>query len=348
MLGALFVRYNKIYVGGFELLTICLVVGCFVFGRKGFWLLFPCLAIYIATFPEALRSRIYYGVFVTLGAWLMLCLILIVAKEQMVAYRRSQKSFEEDLNLARQLQSSMSYFNYDLGQVKISSDIQQSRQVGGDFFYFRPFKEEYLSFCLGDVMGKGVSASLIMAMVMSFLYERGRLTTSPVEVLNRLNRRLIHWLGHMTHFVSLWYGVFHEPTGVLKYGVAGHSHALCYRLQTQTCEQLLGPGMPLGIIEKPQLEEQSVVLAPGDKVVLVTDGITEARNKEKEEFSLERLEEVLVAEGQLNADSLKKRILEHVQEFLQGEPITDDMAILVFEYLEPGSVSNRSFAHSKS
>src|SRR5207253_1399684 len=133
-------------------------------------------------------------------------------------------------------------------------------------------------FCLGDIMGKGISASLVMAMVLGFFYEWGKQSFSPSFILGKLNERLISvWGEDAPSFATLFYSIYDEESGELRFSCGGHHGALWLK-QDGTVELLKNDGIPLGVFEAYEWEESVVTLSAGDRVVVFTDGVSEARN----------------------------------------------------------------------
>jgi hypothetical protein len=262
-----------------------------------------------------------------LGAFISITL------DKWAALSTIQRRTEEDLELAKALQSSLINQSYALGRVAIEGSIHQCSAVGGDFFYFRPFEKKMVTFCLGDVMGKGISASLLMSMVMSFVYEWGKRSFDPAEVCGRLNRRLSRlWDGKKGWFLTIFYAIFDEETGKLSFCSAGQQGGFLLRPGAAP-EQLNVCDPPVGVLDSFEFERHEISLCPGDRVVLFSDGVSEARSPSGELYGVERVARVL--EG-CRADTSGRELVNRLEQDVlafTGGIYTDDTAILHFQYL---------------
>nr|MCR5661555.1 serine/threonine-protein phosphatase [bacterium] len=222
---------------------------------------------------------------------------------------------------------------YDFGRLHIEGMIHQCNDVGGDYYYFRPFQEKYVVFCLGDVMGKGISAAMVMAVVMGFFFEWGKKSPSPSVILEKLNKRLLRlWSEDSARFTTLFYAVFDEESSLLTYSSGGHGPALILR-KNGTVEKISGEGLPIGILEGETWDENQVTLEKGDRVFVFTDGLTEARAQDGELFSLDRVIEILKQSQNHSCGQSIKKLRDAAVSFSGGE-FSDDMAILAVEVVK--------------
>lgn len=261
--------------------------------------------------------------------WALLAGFSLVTLDGYGALRKLQARQKDDVELARRLQLALMQNRFELGSVTLLGRVQQSLAVGGDFYYFRPFGQKYVVFCLGDVMGKGISASLLMALVMGFMFEWGKKSPSPAFVLRKLNQRLMQWNPQQASFVTLFYAVYDEEAQKLSYANAGHPAGLLLRADGQL-EELGGTGMPLGVLEENQWNERELNLGSGDRLLLYSDGILEARSPEGEDFGNARLERTWHQLGKLPLEEALTLLEERVKGFCQGK-LGDDLALLVME-----------------
>lgn len=251
-----------------------------------------------------------------------------VHEQQLAAIRR-------ELEFARDIQRSILPRSFSYPGVAIYADIRTAREVGGDFYDFNTCHaggDERLCAIIGDVMGKGMPAALVMVMTLTVLRETSRLTGSPAEILARSNgiiyeRTLAMQTSNAVTAACISLDV---PGKRLYYAKAGHDEILVWSARTRTVRTLDCRGYFLGAFEEGVYEELEVPLEAGDKIILYTDGITEARNREREFFGQERLIAMVDALGHESPPLLGAHILEAVDEF-QGYVARDDTALLILE-----------------
>lgn len=204
--------------------------------------------------------------------------------------------------------------------------------VGGDFYDFIRISDEQIAVVIGDMVGHGVRASLLMANIMGWLRsERGNYSR-PTEVITALNRMLID-LGNRIGTpmpCSIFYLVLDQPTGLGMFVNAGHPRPfLCNREKCSTFH--LGDRNMLLGVEEFTPEEGCNVFAPGQRLVLYTDGILDAANPQGIHFGKERLGQ-LIAQGQdLTPDQLADAVFAAVDHFRDGHRQIDDETIVVFD-----------------
>lgn len=318
----------------FDLFVLPVLVSSVVFKLRGMWIVPLSGVLY------ALAGLVSHDVptrwvgFNTVGQmaeWLVLSAFVLITLDRYAAVKRLQNRFTQDLELARRLQSSLIQPHYDFGSVRIQGFVRQSHDVGGDFYYFRPFLQKYVVFCLGDVMGKGIAASMLMAMIMGFMFEWGKKESSPSSVLKKLNNQLsrLGGGGTDTPFVTMFYAVYDEESRELTYTVAGHQAGLLVHGNGEV-EPLSTEGIPVGLFEDTDFAEASVVLSPGDRVVLFTDGISEARDESGDMYGADRLKALLAMNPSLPIAELLGLIQRDVLRFASGKA-ADDMAVLIME-----------------
>ncbi|MBT9588994.1 serine/threonine-protein phosphatase [bacterium] len=261
--------------------------------------------------------------------WSLLSGFGLVTLDRYGAIKRLQARINQDVELARRLQLALMQNRFELGSVVLRGKVNQTLEVGGDFYYFRPFGQKYVVFCLGDVMGKGISASLLMALVMGFMFEWGKKSPSPSFVLRKLNQRLTQWNQQQSTFVTMFYAVYDEEEERLYYANAGHPAALLLRLDGSV-EHLEGTGLPLGVLDESEWEERQVPLTSGERLIMYSDGLLEARNREGVDFGMERLAQHLRQSQSLPLDAALEEIEAQVRLHCHGK-LSDDLAILMME-----------------
>lgn len=160
------------------------------------------------------------------------------------------------------------------GPLTVLGESRPGQQVGGDFFDIIPLSAGRLAVTVGDVSGKGISASVLMTASQGFLHASLEREQSPAQAITALNR-FIHPRRPASKFVTMWVGIIDLPAGTLQYVDAGHSYAVLRR-GDGTLQQLDdGGGMPVGVDDTTDYRAATIDFAPGDALMVVSDGIIE-------------------------------------------------------------------------
>ena len=234
---------------------------------------------------------------------------------------------EQELARAREIQ--MSLLPKEIPQIpgfEIAGAWEPARTVGGDYFDVIRLSDTKLAICIADVVGKSVSAALLMANVQATVRAFASESGSPAWLCGRVNSVLCANIA-TGKFVTLFYGILDARMGTLQYTNAGHLPPIFVSASGQA--ELLGTnGALLGVFPNWKFEESSLQLGPGDRLVLFTDGITEAMKPDGEEFGETRLVELArdcVADPPVE---FKSRVLADVKKFCDSQ-LHDDATLVV-------------------
>ncbi len=209
---------------------------------------------------------------------------------------------------------------------EIASAWQSARLVGGDYFDILPLNEETLGMCIGDVAGKGMPAALLMSNLQAAVRGLSSASLAPNRLCDRLNS-LICRNTASDRFITFFYAQLDGPTRRLTYVNAGHNAPFVVHADGRH-ERLREGGAVLGVFESQTYEMGWAQLFAGDRVVLFTDGVTEACNAADEEFGEARLLQLLNDHRASTADELQAKILEVVADF-GGHHWQDDATLLI-------------------
>jgi len=209
---------------------------------------------------------------------------------------------------------------------EIASAWQSARLVGGDYFDILPLDEKTLGFCIADVAGKGMPAALLMSNLQAAVRGLASLSVTPDLLCRRLNS-IVYRNTESDRFITFFYAQLDGPARRLAYVNAGHNAPFVLRADGSH-DRLRDGGAVLGVFASPDYELGSAQLSPGDRVVLFTDGVTEACNAAGEEFGEARLLRLLEDHRALSADKLQAKILAAAGEFSGGR-WQDDATLLV-------------------
>ena len=210
--------------------------------------------------------------------------------------------------------------------------VTPAKDVGGDLFDFY-IRDNRLFFCIGDVSGKGVPASLVMAVTRSLFRNISAHVVEPDKIVATLNNALAEG-NDSSMFVTIFMGVFDLATGQLQYCNAGHSSPLL--IGSDVSELPCDPNLPVGIMANFTFSLQQTTIAPQTTVFLYTDGLNEAEDARHQQFGLQRMmpvAESLVADGKAATPVIVvERMLNAVRTFVGDAEQSDDQTMLAVSY----------------
>jgi serine phosphatase RsbU (regulator of sigma subunit)/anti-sigma regulatory factor (Ser/Thr protein kinase) len=210
---------------------------------------------------------------------------------QQQAEARTRERFEQELEVARLIQQNFLPKQLpDLPGWQVAAYYRPAREVGGDFYDVIPLPDGQVGFVVGDVTDKGVPAALVMAATRSVLRASAQRLVDPGAVLERVNDHLCPDMPAKM-FVTCLYGVLEPATGRFRFANAGHD--LPYVKTADGSVELRARGMPLGLMPGMSYEEKETVLAPGESVLLHSDGVVEAHDPDGAMFGFPRLKEAV-------------------------------------------------------
>jgi sigma-B regulation protein RsbU (phosphoserine phosphatase) len=207
---------------------------------------------------------------------------------------------------------------------------QPARVVGGDFYDFLEFSDapDRLGLTIADVTGKGVPAALFMARSSSILRTVALSGLGPCEVLTKANELILRD-GQTELYVTAFYALLDTATGHLAYATAGHDRPLRVQAATGQIRELNAVGIVMGAFPTIELEQGEIDLAPGDVLVLYTDGVTEAMDRNHNLFGIRRLEATLAANHGASAQAIVAAVVDAVRAYAGDVPPSDDLTLVV-------------------
>jgi phosphoserine phosphatase RsbU/P len=233
---------------------------------------------------------------------------------------------EQELQRAREIQQSLLPKEIpQLPGIAVATAWRPARAVGGDYFDVLRLDGNRLALCIADVSGKGVSAALLMANVQASLRASVRDLDSPARVCGIMNGMLCESIA-ANKFVTFFCGVFDGNSRVFRYCNAGHSYPIL--ISAGTAHTLDQGGAVLGVFPSWNYQDSSVDLKSGDRLLLFTDGITEAEDAQGEEFGAERVAAFGKANALGSAAELNEQLLARVSDFC-GAQFQDDATLVV-------------------
>ena len=254
------------------------------------------------------------------------------ARERHRLLAEQNKRLEHELKIAAFVQQS--FLPGRVPEVPghdIGAHLHTSGQVGGDFYDFIDLPPDRVAIAVGDASGKGIPGAILMAETQGILRAEAAACTSPIELVSTLNRALMRDKDQ-DRFVTLFYGVLAFPTGQFTFVNAGHPRALL--LDGASESSLLSTGPPLRLFPDAAWEEKTVTLGAGSRLVIYSDGVTEAQDDADEFFDLEGVRAVMGERLDRPAVELARDICHAAEEFERENSYPgDDKTVVVVRAL---------------
>jgi len=253
----------------------------------------------------------------------------VLENARLIEEERARQHIEEELDVARRIQQSLMPRHLpEDGWFVVRGSSEASHQVGGDYYDVVALGPDTWSLVIADVSGKGVSSALLASFLQG-VFLSASCTTDIPEVLSRINTFLSD-RAENGKYATMFYSKL-DSGGRLTYANAGHCAPLLVRMTGQI-EKLEATSMPVGLVPGASFLLDHRDLAPGDRIVLYTDGITEAQNGAQEFFGRKRLREAVRHAGSANCIDLHRAIQQAVLDFTAGAEQADDLTLVVVEY----------------
>ena len=268
-----------------------------------------------------------------LGVIMIIIILRVTVKNQMKykALNTQKERMGKELEIAREIQMSMIPKIFppypERSDIDIYASIVPAKEVGGDLFDFF-ILDEKLYFCIGDVSGKGVPASLVMAVTRSLFRTLAVHEKSPGRIVTAMNESMSD-MNESTMFVTFFCGVLDMKSGHLRYCNAGHNAPVI--LNTTKSLLPVVSNVPLGIVEGAAFQEQETDMRYDDALFLYTDGVTEAENAKHELFGDTRMLDTL--SGLKGSRSHLESMQKAVDVFVGDAPQSDDITMLIIHYM---------------
>jgi phosphoserine phosphatase RsbU/P len=247
---------------------------------------------------------------------------------------REREKMKRSLELAAATQQNLlPARSPDLDHFEVVGRCLYCDETGGDYYDFIDLSGRdgrRIGLASGDVSGHGIGAAMLMAATRGMLHADAEHHTGDiVSMIHGLNARLARDAVD-GQFITLFYGILEDRTRSLTWVSAGHEPAIWYHVRTGQVEELANTGMPLGIERNATYEQAGpITLEPGDILIMSTDGIREARNRDDEFFGSDRLVDILRGKAGLSADQICTAIIDAVTRFVLPTPRTDDITLIV-------------------
>ena len=237
---------------------------------------------------------------------------------------------QNELSVASKMQQSILPTHFpETSDYQVFANMEPARSVGGDFFDLASLDNDRLGVTVADVSDKGVPAALFMMSTRTLIKGAAIGSTGPGDVLHEVNN-LLNEDNETEMFVTVLYAEYNPHSGEFVYASGGHDPPLLVKPDGTSTSLPLTGGIALGLLPELDYRQNSVVLAPGDTIVLYTDGVSEAMDGDEKQFGLVRLREALAANPGQDAEAANQTVFRAVGEFVGDTPASDDITCLTF------------------
>lgn len=258
--------------------------------------------------------------------------VIAIENAQLFEASTQMKQLESELIVASKVQKALLPERPpDFPGLKISFMNIPSRIVGGDFYDVFKVGENKLAIAIGDVSGKGAPASILMAMLYAGFRSLLKEFYPVVEIVARLNNLLVDTTSE-GYYCTFFFGMYHYPSSEFIYTNAGHNPPLLFR-KDGSVERLTTGGVVLGFLKDQEYRQENIFLTSGDYLLLFTDGVTEVKNSEGEEFGEEGLIRFFKKNKNKKPQELRCLLFEEIKKFSSMEEFTDDATFAII-YME--------------
>lgn len=242
------------------------------------------------------------------------------------------KTLEREINLAKNIQTKL--LNGERPKLENSEVLGISipaRLIGGDYFDFYPLPNGKIRIVIGDVMGKGIPAAMLMILTRGAFRTAAESTKGPGETITAMNNALYSDLRTLNSFVTVFCADWDSESGTFSYASAGHSLPEIIRKDTTQLDIPSVKGIMIGGLPNQVYNEEKVTLSEGDLVFLYTDGIVEAVNTDGEMYKVDRLTKVLKSVVSKNIKVIEEAVIDDIKIFTEGLPQRDDITMVVLK-----------------
>jgi phosphoserine phosphatase RsbU/P len=247
--------------------------------------------------------------------------------EQLVRRRTQQAEIASAVAIQRAMLPSTQPATLSASQYDVFAFMMPAREVGGDLYDFVDLGDNKILFTIGDVCGKGIPASLFMAMAQTVMRLTVRADRSLETEIGTANKLLIV-NNSEDMFATLFCGAMDLASGTMQYCNCGHNPPFLLTFGSEIFQPLATCGPPLGLVDDIIYSSKSVMLAPGDLLFLYTDGVTEAESPNRIQFGAARLQKAILQVRGQPARSIVEHVIEEVSKFADGAPQSDDITCI--------------------
>jgi len=248
--------------------------------------------------------------------------------------RQVQQRTERELEIAAEIQQSLLPKTFpETGRFRIFGISQTAHEVGGDYFDVLPIGDKGVLLSIADVMGKGIPAAMLATILRTTIRAHSEMADNPGGLLTVVNRQLGVDLNNLGMFITAQLAFFPNASDELIFASAGHCPLLRFSPGDTCASASIGGGVPLGVMDEVEYESMRERIAPGDRLIFLTDGVYEAQSATGEVLGLDSLAQQIPTYCAGDPRSGCGRLLDYVARYSAGAPPADDRTFLIAQYL---------------
>ena len=240
-------------------------------------------------------------------------------------------TLQQDLEVARKIQNRLLPPAPELKGWDFDLAYLPALEVGGDFYDFLPMGDGRLGLLVADASGKGLAGALLMVEARAILRSMASMASNPREILTAVNKVLLRDL-EKGKFVTIFFAVLDHVKNTMTVANAGHTPLLIWRYETRTITRVQPRGLMVGMASEARfptmLDETTVELKAGDRLLFFSDGVSELMNPVSDEYGLERLEFWMAANAELSSKDFVASLNDALEAHRAGHPQSDDITIV--------------------
>ena len=298
------------------------------------------------TKEKAFYEQVWFYILVGLAVALVIALLVrMYVRKRMRAMEAKHREearrerIENELQMASRIQSGMLPHEFppfpDRREFDIFPSMEPAREIGGDFYDYFFVDEDHLCLVIADVSGKGVPAALFMMVSKAILKSVGGMCGSAAEILNKANESICS-NNQEEMFVTVWIGILEISTGKLTAANAGHEYPAIRQPGGKFTLLQDKHGFVVGGMNGVRYREYEIIMQPGAKIFLYTDGVPEATDENENMFGTERMTEALNRDPEAPPEKVLENVRTAVREFVRDAEQFDDLTMLCLEYHPEG------------
>lgn len=267
----------------------------------------------------------------------LIYLVTNISTQTVLKSRAKVEAIETDLRIAAKIQTDALPPTTPEFDKRLSIDMRCSlntaKEVGGDFYDYFFIDDNRMCFLIADVSGKGTPAALFMMTAKTIIKDYALIKENTSEILNEANIRLCE-NNEESMFATVWIGIIDIRTMTLQYTNAGHNYPILQR-KDKNCEKLeTVHGLMLAGFESTKYKQSEIHLEKGDRLLLYTDGATEAHNKNNEMYGIERVEKMLEDTRDCSGEKTLSRVIDDINDFAKDVSQFDDITMVIMTIKE--------------